>query len=346
MPRPISSCRAWPSRLARHPSEGAVAVGSRPPPDCVAPAKPSLDLLRSLTDEHVLRALMEQRRLTRAELAARTGISKPTVSESVRRLCAAGLVTDTGERTTGRGRVGSYYALTEGTGCALVVSVAPEGIIAETLDAHGQVLARATEQVERPAQPAQVGHALQTAARGAKQQPRRRARLAVVSAADPVDRATGRLVHLPDAPFLLGELSPQDVLAGLVDGPVLVDNDVNWAARAERAAGGRTTRRLRLHPSGRGPGLRPRQRRSRPPWAHRPRRGDRPCAHHRPPGPGRPAHRRLRRARSAPTGIDRHRHRRTAVMNLRIVEPRQSFHVVASARWTAAGADPAAGGGR
>jgi hypothetical protein len=33
-------------------------------------------------------------------------------------------------------------------------------------------------------------------------------------------------------------------------------------------------------------------------------------------------------------------------MNLRIVEPRQSFHVVASARLTAAGADPAAGGGR
>ena len=80
----------------------------------MTPAKPSLELLRSLTDEHVLRALMEQRRLTRAELAARTGISKPTVSESVRRLAEAGLLADTGERTTGRGRVGSYYALADG----------------------------------------------------------------------------------------------------------------------------------------------------------------------------------------------------------------------------------------
>ena len=61
-------------------------------------------------------------------------------------------------------------------------------------------------------------------------------RLAVVSAADPVDRATGRLVHLPDAPFLVGDLDPVDVLAALVAGPVLVDNDVNWAARAERDA--------------------------------------------------------------------------------------------------------------
>jgi predicted NBD/HSP70 family sugar kinase len=61
-------------------------------------------------------------------------------------------------------------------------------------------------------------------------------RLAVVSAADPVDRASGRMVHLPDSPFLLGDLDPVDVLAPLVAGPVIVDNDVNWAARAERAA--------------------------------------------------------------------------------------------------------------
>jgi predicted NBD/HSP70 family sugar kinase len=61
--------------------------------------------------------------------------------------------------------------------------------------------------------------------------------VAVVSAADPVDRGTGRLVHLPDAPFLVGDLDPRSLLAETVDGPVLVDNDVNWAARAEQAAG-------------------------------------------------------------------------------------------------------------
>ena len=58
----------------------------------MTPAKPSLELLRSLTDEHVLRALIQERRLTRAEIAARTGISKPTVSESVKRLTQAGLL--------------------------------------------------------------------------------------------------------------------------------------------------------------------------------------------------------------------------------------------------------------
>ncbi len=204
--------------------------------------KPSLDLLRSLTDEHVLRALMAEHQLTRAELAARTGISKPTVSESARRLSAAGLIRDTGARTSGRGRVGLYYGLAEDIGTALVVSIAPDGVVAECLDSHGSVLARARQplaQSARPARPEHVEGALRAAAgqvlaAAAGHGP---ARLGVVSAADPVDRRSGRLVHLPDAPFLVGELSPADVLAASVDGPVLVDNDVNWEARAERAAG-------------------------------------------------------------------------------------------------------------
>jgi predicted NBD/HSP70 family sugar kinase len=202
----------------------------------VEPAKPSLELLRSLTDEHVLRTLMRHRRLTRAELAAETGISKPTAGESVRRLAEAGLVADTGERTVGgrgRGRVGSYYALA-GAGAALVLSIAPNGIVAECLDAHGDTLSRAAQGIGGPATPDQVTAALRAAVTGARQGNGVTPRLAVVSAADPVDRATGRLVHLPDAPFLLGELDPGDVLAPYVGGPVTVDNDVNWAARAER----------------------------------------------------------------------------------------------------------------
>jgi predicted NBD/HSP70 family sugar kinase len=225
----------------------------------MGPAKPSLELLRALTDEHVLRALMRAGRLTRAELAAATGISKPTAGESVRRLVAAGLVADTGQRTPGgrgRGRVGSYYSLAEDAGLALAVSIAPEGIIAECISPYGEVISRAQEPITRPARPDQVAAALGAAASQAvagsgalipapaapvtPEAPTALSasavRLAVVSAADPVDRASGRMVHLPDSPFLLGDLDPVDVLAPLVAGPVTVDNDVNWAARAERAA--------------------------------------------------------------------------------------------------------------
>jgi predicted NBD/HSP70 family sugar kinase len=199
------------------------------------PAKPSLDLVRSLTDEHVLRALMRHRRLTRAELANEIGISKPTAGESVRRLAERGLVVDTGERTPGgrgRGRVGSYYALAAG------VSIAPEGIVAESVDVYGGTVARTQEAIERPARPAQVAAALQAAAAEVERVSASPPRLAVVSAADPVDRATGRLIQLPDAPFLVGDLDPVTILAPHVGGPVIVDNDVNWAAQAEREIAG------------------------------------------------------------------------------------------------------------
>src|SRR3954471_453401 len=108
----------------------------------MVPTKPTLELLRSLSDEHVLRALMAQRRATRAEIAAATGLSKPTVSESVRRLTEAGVLVDTGERTTGRGRVGTYYALAPATGHALVAGLAPAGIVTESLDVYGDVVVR------------------------------------------------------------------------------------------------------------------------------------------------------------------------------------------------------------
>jgi predicted NBD/HSP70 family sugar kinase len=210
----------------------------------VSSAKPSLDLVRSTTDNLVLRSFIAHHRLTRAELATRAGISKPTASESVRRLVEAGLLHDTGERTAGRGRVGTYYGLTADLGCALVLAVAPEGIVAEAVTVHGEVLDRAGRDVHRPARPDAVAAAVREVAgrvREAREAGGSPVRLAVVSAADPVDRATGRLVHLPDAPFLIGDLDPAETLSGLVEGPVLVDNDVNWAARAERAADGAAT---------------------------------------------------------------------------------------------------------
>lgn len=200
-------------------------------------ARPSLGLLRTLTDEHVLRALMRNRRLTRAELAVETGISKPSVGESVRRLTETGLLADTGERTPGgrgRGRVGSYYALAEDTGGALAVSIAPEGVTAELVDAYGDTVSRAETEIGRPARPEQVSAALRSASAGVVGGWRPAPRAAVVSAAGPVDRATGRLVRLPDEPFILGDLDAAAVLRPLVGGPVVVDNDVNWAARAER----------------------------------------------------------------------------------------------------------------
>ncbi|MGW6932142.1 ROK family protein [Lentzea sp. NPDC054927] len=200
--------------------------------------RPSQELLRSISDEHVLRSLMSARKLTRAELAVETGLSKPTVGESVRRLVEQGLVADTGERTPGgrgKGRVGSFYSLAPDVGVALVVTIAPGGVTAECVDAYGDVVATVHHALTSPAEVAGVLPAVVAETVAAHN-----VRLCTVSAADPVDRRTGRLVQLPDSPFLVGSLDPVAELTPLLNGPVIVDNDVNWAAQAEHAALGVT----------------------------------------------------------------------------------------------------------
>ena len=262
----------------------------------VAPTKPTLELLRSLSDEHVLRALMSQRQATRAEIATATGLSKPTVSESVRRLSANGSVVDTGERTTGRGRVGTYYALPATTGGALVVSLAPEGIVAEAVDVYGEVVARSQAPVSRSPGAGEVARTL-----SASPARWRRARSGSPSSAPPIPWTVrpGGSSSCPDAPFLLGALDAPAVLAELVDGPVTVDNDVNWAARAEHGHG-RGVRDFVYLFLGEGLGCAVRQRRGGP---ARPRRAGR---RDRAPGDGRSrrggdaADGRLRRARPSP----------------------------------------------
>lgn len=202
-----------------------------------SPTKPSLDLVRTLTDDTVLGQLMQNGRMTRADIAARSGISKTTISESMRRLEATGVVVDTGERTTGRGRSGSYYAIAEGRGSAMAVSITPGGVIAEVVDPGSVVRSRVEAPLAHDAGPKEAAKAVRTACAKAVKGADGPVLAAVVSAADPVDRHTGRLVQLPDAPFLVGDLDPVAILAPQVRGEVVVDNDVNWAARAEGRRG-------------------------------------------------------------------------------------------------------------
>ncbi len=99
------------------------------------------------------------------------------------------------------------------------MSISPQGIVAEAVNVYGSVVARESADVIRPARPHDVAKPLRAVCRAVAARAGTTVRLAVVSAADPVDRATGRLVHLPDAPFLVGELSPADLLASVFTGP-------------------------------------------------------------------------------------------------------------------------------
>ena len=180
---------------------------------------------------------MAQRQATRAEIAVATGLSKPTVSESVRRLSAAGVVVDTGERTTGRGRIGTYYALPATIGCALVVSIAPEGVVAEAVDVYGEIVARSRAGVSRaPGERMSPGPCNASPARSRAAAP---VRSGSPSSAPPTPSTVrpGGSSSCRTRRSWSARSTRRPCWPSWSTGPVTVDNDVNWTARAEH--GGR-----------------------------------------------------------------------------------------------------------
>ncbi|WP_020672988.1 ROK family transcriptional regulator [Amycolatopsis nigrescens] len=205
------------------------------------PPLPRLALLREMTDRAVLELVFAEGRTTRAELAARTGISKPTISESVRRLEAAGVLREGGTDATGkRGRVATFYELTVDAGCVLAVEVNQHGIHSLATDLTGVPFGERHRDPVRRSDAAALTGAVQDAVRetlGARQG---KLRAVALSVANPVHPGTREIIALPDSPFPEGEVPLQDALADLVQAPVLVDNDVNFSALAERRAGAAT----------------------------------------------------------------------------------------------------------
>jgi len=147
-----------------------------------------------------------------------------------------GLVQDTGMRTATRGGVGTFYALDEAFTRGMAVRLDPETVVAEIVDIRGLVSAHVSRPINRPVNPVDVVSSLESCAEELAISATGKVPVAVVSAADPVDRHTGSIVELPASPFLLGHVPVADILAPFATGTVLVDNDVNWAARAEHRA--------------------------------------------------------------------------------------------------------------
>src|SRR4051794_7555366 len=203
------------------------------------PRRPSLEMLRRLTDRRVFEQLLEAETLTRAEIAARTGISKPTTSESVRRLLDAGVVREGGRQSDSRGRAGTYCRLRTDTTAALAVAVGPDGIVVDTFDLKNQPIAHVEQPVPAPIDGATLEPLLLDAAQAAAEQTPGAVRSCVVSVAAPVDRRTGRLVPPRYAPFIQGTFDPRRSLSRFEPG-IEVDNDVNWAALAEHQQGNAT----------------------------------------------------------------------------------------------------------
>ncbi|EHN78937.1 transcriptional regulator [Streptomyces coelicoflavus ZG0656] len=196
-------------------------------------------VLRAMNDRAALDLLLEHGPLSRTRIGKLTGLSKPTASQLLARLEAAGLVL-AGGTTEGRPGPGAQlYEVNPAAAYAAGLDVSPDRILAAVADVTGRTAGRYELPTpgRRPATPVvqQVTDALDGAVKAAGLD-RSAVHRVVIGTPGAFDPGTGRLryaSHLPGwhSPTLLDEL------AAALPMPVEYENDVNLAAVAEQRLG-------------------------------------------------------------------------------------------------------------
>ncbi|MFG2527921.1 ROK family protein [Streptomyces sp. NPDC048516] len=206
-----------------------------------------------MNDRAALDLLVSRGPLTRTRIGELTGLSKPTASQLLARLEAAGLVRTTGNVTGRPGPSARLYEIDPAAAQVAALAVDERGITAAVADITGQVLGE-----ERVGTDTDTGHG---AGNGtdvvAEDAPRRTAQLVaravdgalaqaglgreqlhgvVIGTPGALDPRTGRLRYAPHLPGWHAR-ALKDELAEVLGTPVTIENDVNLAAVAEQYDG-------------------------------------------------------------------------------------------------------------
>jgi predicted NBD/HSP70 family sugar kinase len=200
------------------------------------PGTPSL--LRELNDRAALELLLAEGALTRAQLAERTGISKVTVSQMLARLEDRGLVMIAGEQAGGRGPNAALYSVVRSRAYVAGLYVESDLVRAAVADVTGQRVAdvsvepNGTDGTDDP-----VGMVREAIGRACES-----AGIGLENLASVVIGSPGVLDPRTGAPRLAVNLPTwhegvPDALREVLHTPVVIENDVNLAAMAERADG-------------------------------------------------------------------------------------------------------------
>ncbi|GAA4294184.1 ROK family transcriptional regulator [Streptomyces venetus] len=196
-------------------------------------------VLRAMNDRAALDLLLEHGQLSRTRIGKLTGLSKPTASQLLARLEAAGLVLATGTTEGRPGPNAQLYEVNPAAGHAAGLDVTPQRIIAAVADITGRTVGR--HELPTPGRRTgtpvvrQVTDALDGAVKAAGLTRGDIHRL-VIGTPGAFDPTTGRLryaSHLPGwhSPTLLDEL------AAALPMPFEYENDVNLVALAEQRLG-------------------------------------------------------------------------------------------------------------
>jgi predicted NBD/HSP70 family sugar kinase len=197
------------------------------------PGTPSL--LRELNDRSALELLLTGGPMTRAQLGEHTGLSKVTASQLLSRLEERGIVAVAGELAGGRGPNAALYAVVPSTAYVAGLHVERDEVSAGVADVTGNVVARISVNPSDAEDPVALVRGAVLAACASAGVPPDSLRAFVIGTPGVLDPRTGdpRLaVNLPA--WHEGVL---DALRTDLGRPVTLENDVNLAAMAERAAG-------------------------------------------------------------------------------------------------------------
>ena len=197
------------------------------------PGTPSL--LRELNDRAALELLLAEGPLTRAQLSERTGVSKVTVSQMLARLEERALVMIAGEQAGGRGPNAALYAVIPSSAYVAGLYVEFDLVRVAVADVAGNRVADVSVNPDG-------GDDLVGLVREAISQACASAGIGLENLSAVVIGSPGVLDPRTGAPRLAVNLPTwqEGVLDGLravLHTPVLIENDVNLAAMAERAGG-------------------------------------------------------------------------------------------------------------
>lgn len=197
------------------------------------PGTPSL--LRELNDRAALDLLLPGTPLTRTQISEQTRVSKVTVAQMLTRLEERGLVSVVGQQEGGRGPNAALYSVVPSSAYVAGLYVEMDLVSAGVADVTGRVVAEVSVNPNGAANPVElVRGAVDRACRSAGVEMSRLSAF-VIGSPGVVDPRTGDpqlAINLPD--WHDGVL---DSLRGALHRPVIIENDVNLAALAERSVG-------------------------------------------------------------------------------------------------------------
>jgi predicted NBD/HSP70 family sugar kinase len=196
------------------------------------------NLLRERSEQAVLEVVFREGPITRPEIAARTNLSKPTVSAVVDRLERADLVHATGEREGRRGRKPMAYVVSDRAGFVVGVDVGGANVRAGATDLYGELVCDRQEPTTSGGARA-VGQQMLRMVNDVvttSQVSHQRLLALGISTPGVVDQRT-RMMSLAYNVSPDGGFDPLGVIGRRYDVPVLVDNNINLAAVGEKWGG-------------------------------------------------------------------------------------------------------------